>query len=90
MADGEAEEQALIYAINSLEANQTGSNRFWASPSCSQNQMSHSSSGGDVDQANGSNTNSIGLLVCIVTDEGVDVDSNLQDFYGNCIEETFR
>lgn len=78
------EETALIYAINSWGGNQTGINPNWVSP---QNQMQHSTEG----HTNGSYLpqHSIGLLVCIVPPDE-EAARTCQDFYGQCIEQTFR
>lgn len=78
------EETALIYAINSWGGNQTGINPNWVSP---QNQMQHSTEG----HTNGSYLpqHSIGLLVCIVPPDE-EAARTCQDFYGQCIDQTFR
>lgn len=84
MGSGDAEE-ALFYAINSLDGNETATiNRNWVSPQ-QQNQMQQSGEG----QTNGSYlpAHSIGLLVCIVAEGEAALQ---QELYGQCIEETFR
>lgn len=83
--DPEEQEEALIYAINSADGNQTAINHNWVSPQQQQHQSSDDG-GGEV-HTNGGHylpEHSIGLLVCIVGD------TSCQDVYGQCIEETFR
>lgn len=80
-------EEALIYAINSSGGNQTAINQNWVSPQPALHLSTGSITGGGGEgHTNGHYLpeHSIGLLVIIVGD------SQRQDVYGRCIEETFR